>query len=60
MRGDKIKGWSKISDFEKIFVYLFVTSYPYTLRPFGYLLKDLVLLEAGVMGGIVVIKLFRG
>ena len=55
-----MRGSSIISDFEKILVYLFFASYSYTLCPFGYLPKDLVLLEAGVMGGIVVIKLFRG
>ena len=48
----KMRGWSNISDFEKVFVYLFFASYPFTLRPFGYLLKDFVLLEAGVMGGL--------
>ena len=35
----KMRGWSKMSDFEKIFVYLLVASYPYTLHPFVYLLK---------------------
>ena len=42
-----MKGLSKISDFDKIFVCLFVSSYSYTLHPFVCLLKDLV----SVMGG---------
>ena len=38
-------------DFDKIFVCLFVANYPYKLRPFWCLLKDLVLVESMVMGG---------
>ena len=40
-----MKGSSKISDFDKIFVCLFVASYPYTLHPFVCLVKDLVLVS---------------
>ena len=41
-RGDnKMRGWSKISDFDKIFISLFVLSYPYTLSPFGGLLNPI-------------------
>ena len=47
---NRMKRWSKFSDFEKIFVYLFAASYPYMLHPFEFLLKDLILLESWVMG----------
>ena len=44
---NNMRGWSKNSDFDKIFICLFIVSYPYTLSPFGGLLKDLVLWSQG-------------
>ena len=50
-RGDnKMRGWSKISDFDKIFICLFIVSNPYTLSQFGGLLKDLVFQSQGSQG----------
>ena len=45
-----MRGWSKISDFDKIFICLFIVSNPYTLSQFGGLLKDLVFQSQGSQG----------
>ena len=50
MGGDnRMREWLEISDSDKIFICSFVSSYPYTLRPFGCLLKDLVLVKTGAL-----------
>ena len=52
MGGDnRMREWLEISDSNKIFICSFVSSYPYTLRPFGCLLKDLVLVKTGGIEG---------
>ena len=34
---NKMRGWSKISDFDNIFICLFVVSYPYIVHSVVYL-----------------------
>ena len=47
---NRMREWLKVSDSDEISICSFLASYPYTLRPFGCLLKDMVLVETGATG----------